>query len=379
MRDMGAASGKDTGLAMKRIIALLCCLLLLTALSPGMVLAADDWTLVLDDDIVSVSGSTPLMSRGSKVYLPADTVLGFMGCNYIFDGNTFAVFRGNVELSFNMETGNCIAYNTATRTSRYFTQQVFFENGTFYIPADFVAKEIGYNYTTLPNGIIRIRSSLAKMSDQQVETALTVEVPEIETAEKKNLTFYTAVTAHDGENVGKLLSVLKRTDHEAVFFLTEQDMLYMPDAVRRILVEGQSVGILLSEELFSGGSVTDEALLAAAEASNARLQQITKSRTNLILWPASARRAVTKAQRDLLIDLGYRFWSASLTVSPNYSLSKLSDYLNAASRGGLLLFEGGGGADSRLSRYFSSLSELEYRSRPPLAVFTPANFWNDTR
>ena len=110
-------------------------------------------------------------------------------------------------------------------------------------------------------------------------------------------------------NTGAVLSALRQSGVKASFFVTEEALLAYPDAVRRMIADGHTVGLYISPA--DGQEVlSNEALCARIAAAEEALKLVTKEKTRLIrLAPGHAGALEDNGFYAYAAERGYRFYN----------------------------------------------------------------------
>ena len=117
------------------------------------------------------------------------------------------------------------------------------------------------------------------------------------------LTFYGA----PDKNAPDILDALKQDGRTAAFFLPADTAEWTDDTVRRIVAEGHTAALLLeADEKASGEALTERLTLA-----NERLRLLTGVQTRIVSVSTGCAK-LSEAQRNALIDAGYRLWDANM-------------------------------------------------------------------
>ena len=245
---------------------LLCCILLLSlCMSPVSLADSSGVCFVAVNERVLDLSLMPL-TVGSTTYVHS-SVFSYFGITYTyFKDSTAALLyspSSGKQLYFEMISGE-----TYDETGRHYSAQAILRGGQTYVPVYFVCQLFGLNCSYV-NGlgygdILRITNGGEKLTDAQFLSAA-------ETLMKERLNAYNAPSdpednedpnEPDGPVIPKgakvylhfaglptaaILDALKSYEATAGFFLTAEEIRSAPDTVRRILGEGHSVGILLTE------------------------------------------------------------------------------------------------------------------------------------
>lgn len=296
----------------KKILAGVCTVFLLMGL---LLPAASSGPLRLFSNDTEMTGIPKLIQQGGTVYIPAE-VLSSMGATHIYSADskpvteTLAVIHGYKILAFDMTNGICV-----TDDNRYVAMRAFYQDGTYYVPAQFVAKELGYYYAELSNDVIRIYDSSAGKSNAQIEEQTKPVVPtdppvvpqppdEIAAPDATRIYFGLVGLPVEGEG---MLELLERKGRSATIYLTAAELEEQPQMVRSLLAQGYAIGLSLLEV---DPSAEGAEYLAQCQEANAVFQKITKTRCVQALLPDS----LAQDALDLFASEGYRTMLASIRL-----------------------------------------------------------------
>ena len=259
---------------------LVCALLLLTALAPRA--HAVTFTAI-NNELLELTADTQPEFYDGKLYVPgsvfANTSLGVVMASA---RQQIFLYKDGNSLTFSVADGT-----TKDQTGNYYSNiKPIYRNGRIYVPVDFVCVYFGfsYSYISAPVApIVRIKSG--SVLDDSVfadaatpsmrnrlsryESALATPTPSVEptpvpTADIPyygDVSVYIALRGADAEYTPALLERLARAEVRACFFLTAEEMDASPDLVRRMMVEGHSVGLLSRGDDASCWQAASEALL----------------------------------------------------------------------------------------------------------------------
>lgn len=221
----------------------------------------------------------------------------------------------------------------------------FAASGTVYVPVQFTAQMLGFEYSYLPElPMIRIKRSsdipnnmftyiaqneipdlLAayKASKEQQSTGNIAPPqqtqPEDDNPEdgtvRKNIRLSFNIT--DGKNFKSILDTLSRYGYRATFFVQGSAIPECDNELRRAVCAGHAIGTLSQngDADFSAGGDT---LTTSLDLANENLFEATKTKTRLLRVPAGSK-SLSKDTVDHIISLGYRIWDGHISPQGNSS------------------------------------------------------------
>lgn len=315
------------------LLALCLTLLPLHASASTIVLTA------VNDEFLPLSVSTMPTKMSGEWYAPYTVFASFgIAASQQEQGDVLILQGESWSLTFSLSQGYVYDQNMTS----YF-QPAYSLNSTIYVPVKLVCGQFGLSYSIISgeNQILRICDDNAVLSDRDFlsqssgeagdivddykeETVPKPKPPEpaeedppddnapepvppeqpIEPATIRPNLIYLTFCGAPNEYSADLLDTLRQYGRSATFFLPA-DGQWDADFVRRLLVEGHTIGLLLS-----GSEAQPVETLAAA---NAQLFAISGVTTRVVMADAEGA-APTQAQIDSLLDAGYRLWSATVTA-----------------------------------------------------------------
>lgn len=243
-------------------------------------------------DVCFVSVNDRLLDLSSKAesigggwYVPCSVFLEF-GINYNFFSSSSTVMLFNADKQFFFDLTNGV---TSDASDNYYSASGALSNGVAYVPVSFVCAQFGLNWSYISGSgcgsICRIRNAGAVLSDAQFlaaaysqmtakytayMSAVNPVAPAI-TPSRPPTSAKTVYLSFQGLPSDGILKTLSGNGMDATFFLTGDEIRQSPGLVRRIVGEGNSVGILCETyaEFQAGASLLYEAahvmtVLAAA-------------------------------------------------------------------------------------------------------------------
>ncbi len=299
---------------MKRKICLFLCCILILSLCIAPVSHADSTGIcfvAVNERVLDLSYMPVYVGGTAYVH---SSVFSYFGITYTyFKDSTAALLyspSSGKQLYFEMLSGK-----TYDETGTHYSAQAVLRGGQTYVPVGFMCQMFGLRWSYV-NGlgygdILRITNGGEKLTDAQFLSAA-------ELLMKERLNAYNAAKepengedpeTPDGPVIPKgakvylhfaglptagMLDALKSYETPAGFFLTAEEILSAPDTVRRILGEGHSVGILLTEadpasEYAEGSRLLFETtrtrtLLVSAAESEDMLVRAYAAENGLVYW-----------------------------------------------------------------------------------------------
>lgn len=298
-------------------------------------------TIVLtavNDEFLPLSVSTMPTKMSGEWYAPYAVFSSFgIAASLQEEGDVLVMQGASWSLTFSLSQGYVYDQNMTS----YF-QPAYSINNTIYVPVKLVCGQFGLSYSIISgeNQILRICDDNAVLSDRDFlskssgeaddivdeykeETVPKPKPPEpveeppddnepepvppeepIEPATIRPNLIYLTFCGAPNEYSADLLDTLRQYDRTATFFLPVDGNWDM-EFVRRLLVEGHTVGLLLT-----GAETQPEESLAAANETLFASAGVT---TRLVTVEAEGS-ALTETQKDSLQQAGYRLWSATVTA-----------------------------------------------------------------
>ncbi|MBQ7054017.1 MAG: polysaccharide deacetylase family protein [Oscillospiraceae bacterium] len=218
----------------------------------------------------------------------------------------------------------------------------FAASGTVYVPVQFTAQMLGFEYTYLSElPMIRIKRSsdipnnmfiyiaqneipdlLAayKASKEQQNTGSVAPQPQPqpddhpeEEVTRKNIRLSFNIT--DGKNFKSILDALSRYGYRATFFVQGNVIPEYDNELRRAFAAGHAIGTL-SQNGDSDFSTGGDTLTTALDLANENLFEAVKIKTRLLRVPGGSK-SLSKDAVDHIISLGYRIWDGHISPQGN--------------------------------------------------------------
>ena len=341
--------------------------------------AAGETFVAIGNTVLPLGGPAPIYSSGIW-YIDYQnlTTGGFVSSSYNSAERILVLYTWDTTLIFNL---NETTAHTVSENVKYKAVS-FSASGTVYVPAQFTAQMLGFDYSFLSDiPLIRIKRSsdipndiffymaeksaqeeLAKYNEaknnQQNSNKPTLEsdLQSNQNTEKK----YIALTFNikDGKNFSKILDSLSRYGYRATFFIQGSAIANCEDAIRRAVASGHAIGTL-SENGDADFTLDAKAMNANLNLANTKLFDVAKTKTRLVRIPSGSKN-IPEVNADALIAQGYRIWDQSILptgTSANGIYNSAVSKLSSAARSSVMTLDDSDAALnalSRLLRYFSS-------------------------
>lgn len=295
----------------------------------------------VNDTILPLDESTMPARLGGEMYVPY-SVFTSLGVSASSSGGVLDLSANGETLSFSTEEGYVYDQNLVSYSTPAYSM-----NGTIYVPVKLCCGKFGLSYSTLSvagETVLRVTdgsassdSAFASSKAVSIENSINsykgisssdgssqngggitggtttqtpaeTPIPKVEEKPTRKpsrvyLTFYGA----PDKNAPDILDALKRDGRTAAFFLPADTAEWTDDTVRRIVAEGHAAALLLeADEKASGEALTERLTLA-----NERLRLLTGVQTRIVSVSTGCAK-LSEAQRNALIDAGYRLWDANM-------------------------------------------------------------------
>lgn len=295
----------------------------------------------VNDSLLPLSDSTMPARLGGELYVPY-SVFSQLGVSSSASDGVLNMSANGETLSFSPDEGYVYDQNLNSYATPAYSM-----NGTTYVPVKLCCGKFGLSYSTLSvagETVLRVTdgsassdSAFASSKAASIENSINsykgipssdgssqtgggttggttaqapVETPIPKVEEKPTrkpsrvyLTFYGA----PDKNTPAILDALKQDGRTAAFFLPTDTVLWPDDTVRRIVAEGHTAALLLDADEKASGEALAERLTLA----NERLRLLTGVQTRIVSVSTGCAQ-LSDAQRNALIDAGYRLWDADM-------------------------------------------------------------------
>lgn len=295
----------------------------------------------VNDSLLPLSDSTMPARLGGELYVPYG-VFSQLGVSSSASDGVLNMSANGETLSFSPDEGYVYDQNLNSYATPAYSM-----NGTTYVPVKLCCGKFGLSYSTLSvagETVLRVTdgsassdSAFASSKAASIENSINsykgisssdgssqngggttggttaqtpaeTPIPKVEEKPTRKpsrvyLTFYGA----PDKNAPDILDALKQDGRTAAFFLPADTALWTDDTVRRIVAEGHTAALLLeADEKASGEALTERLTLA-----NERLRLLTGVQTRIVSVSTGCAK-LSEAQRNALIDAGYRLWDANM-------------------------------------------------------------------
>lgn len=295
----------------------------------------------VNDSLLPLSDSTMPARLGGELYVPYG-VFSQLGVSSSASDGVLNMSANGETLSFSPDEGYVYDQNLNSYATPAYSM-----NGTTYVPVKLCCGKFGLSYSTLSvagETVLRVTdgsassdSAFASSKAVSIENSINsykgisssdgsskngggttggtttqtpaeTPIPKVEEKPTRKpsrvyLTFYGA----PDKNAPDILDALKQDGRTAAFFLPADTAEWTDDTVRRIVAEGHTAALLLeADEKASGEALTERLTLA-----NERLRLLTGVQTRIVSVSTGCAK-LSEAQRNALIDAGYRLWDANM-------------------------------------------------------------------
>ncbi len=372
-------------LPIKKLISFILAISLILALFAIPTNAAGETFVAIGNTVLPLGGPAPIYSSGVW-YIDYQnlTTGGLVSSSYNSAERTLVLYTWDTTLIFNL---NETTAHTVAEKVKYKAVS-FTSSGTVYVPAQFTAQMLGFDYNFLadipmirikrssdiPNDIFlymaekaakeeleRYNASKNNQQSSQQGNSDKPSVQEPDSQENQNTEKkYIALTFNikDGKNFSKILDSLSRYGYRAAFFIQGSAIPNCEDAIRRAVAMGHTIGTL-SENGDADFILDVDAMNEKLNLANTKLFDIAKIKTRLVRIPSGSKN-IPEANADALIAKGYRIWDQSILPagsSGNGIYNSAISRLSSAARSTVMTLDDSDAslnALSRLLRYFSS-------------------------
>ncbi len=327
--------------ALRRMACLLLSVLLLGGLLNG--LAVPDIILTaVNDEFLPLSSSTMPTRKNGEIYLPYSVFTGALGLQGAYSGAQQLLVLYNWDHTLNFSVGQGYVYD---ENDTSYAQPAYTINGTTYVPAKLVCGIFGFSYSTISSSypVVRIANDSAKLSDRafgagatetvdrmvknylnpskgsgggstdqptKTEPQIPVQPPKAEEAIPHPSVVYLTFSGAPGEQTAALLDILSTYRRTATFCLPTDSVPAQDNAVRRIVADGHALALSITAD----ASVADPvALVARLDRANDDLLLACGVQTRIV-FVENGTGNLSQAQRNMLVNAGYRLWDGTLTA-----------------------------------------------------------------
>lgn len=277
---------------------------------------------ITNDAIHPLSYQTMPFMHNSILYVPYTVFTDQMGLREIYNVRENILVLSNEEETLCYDINRGYAYDDTAQT---YSRSAMIQNGLFYVPARFTAEFFGMQYTyDAESSVVRLTDSRAKYSmesillfysktfDALLQDYQNVPPPLPDPETSTPMPVYLMFAGALNEKTDDILDLLSRQGLKATFFLTADTILAHEELVRRIYVDGHTIGLSSA----SGLPASPEALLADYEAANKALFRVLRTVSRMVYLPGgSVNEHYDAAYFEQLEQAGYRYWD--LTIIPD--------------------------------------------------------------
>lgn len=386
------------------LILIICIFTLLFALPAG---ADGEVFVAAGNTVLPLTDAMPIRSSGVWYIDYQCFTKGSLSVNSSYNAaeRMLVLYTWDTTLIFDLN--KTVAYTAAEKIP--YKAVSFVASGTVYVPVQFTAQMLGFEYTYLPElPMIRIKRSsdipnnmftyiaqneipdllAAYKASKEQQNAGSVappqqpqpddDNPEDGTA-RKNIRLSFNIT--DGKNFKSILDALSRYGYRATFFVQGSAIHGCDNELRRAVCAGHAIGTL-SQNGDSDFSAGGDTLTTALDLANENLFEATKIKTRLLRVPGGSK-SLSKDTVDHIISLGYRIWDGHILPQGNTSSrvysSAISRLESTSSRVPVLTLSDSDlhtGALTRLLRY---LNTNNYRTYTITFLDSPVNDISEKR
>ena len=332
---------------MKKLLSAVLCAALLLALLPAPARAVT--LTAVNDTLLPIDESTMPARMGGELYVPY-SVFSSLGVRTYSEDSVLNMSANGEVLSFSLDEG----YTYDQNLNSYATPAYAY-NGTVYVPVKLCCGKFGLGYSTLSvagqtvlrvtDGSAQSDSGFVAAKSGEIESAIDAyygvepepaepepyepapepvspepsvtepepepepPIPEVEEQPDQHpARVYLAFYGAPNDNTPAVLDALQSAGVKATFFLPVSDpAAWRDDLVRRLVAEGHTPALLLDAD----AQAAPDTLTASLAAANARLAFVAGASARIVSNDGGCA-ALTEAQRDTLVQAGYRLWDAAL-------------------------------------------------------------------
>ncbi len=337
---------------MKRLTAIIL-LICMSALFFNIPISAEGEVYVAaGNTVLPLSNALPIRSSGVWYIDYQCFSKGNLNVNTSYNAAEAMLVLYTWDTTLIFDLNSTIAYTAADKIQ--YKAVAFVANGTVYVPVQFTAQMLGFDYTYFSDlPMIRIKrsgdiqdnmfmyiaeSEIAEMKKATPKPTPSPDIPAPEpepqkptvkpedtAPDKKNIRLTFNIT--DGKNMAKILNSLSRYGYRATFFIQGNAIQNCENEIRRAVVSGHTLGIL-SMNGNDDFTRSDKELQALLTEANNKLFEVSKTKTRLLRVPGRTS-SLGNGRADSLISWGYRLWDSNVSPTGN---SGTAVYNSAVSR-----------------------------------------------
>lgn len=319
------------------LILIICIFTLLFALPAG---ADGEVFVAAGNTVLPLTDAMPIRSSGVWYIDYQCFTKGSLSVNSSYNAaeRMLVLYTWDTTLIFDLN--KTVAYTAAEKIP--YKAVSFAASGTVYVPVQFTAQMLGFEYTYLSElPMIRIKRSsdipnnmftyiaqneipdllAAYKASKEQQNAGSVAPPQQpqpddepeEDVTRKNIRLSFNIT--DGKNFKSILDALSRYGYRATFFVQGSAISGCDNELRRALSSGHAIGTL-SQNGDSDFSAGGDTLTTALDLANENLFEAVKIKTRLLRVPGGSK-SLSKDTVDHIISLGYRIWDGHISPQGN--------------------------------------------------------------
>lgn len=288
----------------------------------------------INDHLVSLSDLTMPTYFYDVPYIPYTLFTDYFGVSSSFDSdaNRLTLYNWDHVLVFDLNLG--FSYNQQREAFLDSARQY---NGTIYLPAEFTARQLGYYYTWFDTGpTIRIKTPstlsdslfinivaesiqnnladyLAAKEGTSAPTDTPPTIPVNPVHEPGPLRpIYFVFSGAPSAGCLSILNTLESWDIQATFIIDGNEIAKNESIVRKIAINGHSIGLGGNANEYPDGYPDSETLLSELKEQNRLLDMIIKTKTRIVI--PSVHSILSGDMQNAISDSGYRLWG--ITYEP---------------------------------------------------------------
>lgn len=388
----------------KQIITLLIVSLLFSALNVSVVSAKTtaNGTFVLvvhNNDLVLFPDAQPEIVN-ETTYVPIRFLAESLGIKVTWDKKTSYTILEKDNKTIIIKIKDKLLINDS---GEEFYFECFIKDSRTMAPYRFITEYYGYEVSYIPKGHIARVKEVGKFSGMEKTTEAAIQInvtdediynkykeeidkryKEIEKQKKVENKKVIHLTFDDGPNkyTGKILDVLKKYNMKATFFLLEGNMKRNPELVKRIIAEGNTIGLHGVTHNISKLYSTKTSAVNEMNQENNTLNRIIGSKTLLIRVPYGSKPYMRESQMNSFVAAGYKLWDWNIDsgdtkkgyVSTSNILSTIT-YQVHRFKSPVILFHDKKCTLDALPQVLEYLTKNNYISKPVTNETAPMNWW----
>ncbi|WP_019913365.1 polysaccharide deacetylase family protein [Paenibacillus sp. HW567] len=273
----------------------------------------------------------------------------------------------------------------------------FVKNGTLMVQLK-ISAYLGYIISFEPDKyLLRVRDASAALDDaaflsqykSELHPSTTPAKPSQTPAGKPGKTLYMTFDDGPSATTSELLDILDKYGVKATFFMLGPNMNRYPAEVKRIVKEGNGLGLHGMTHRKDKFYASPSAALAEMSGDNAVLQKIAGTGTTLIRPPYGSKPYFTKSFRDKVLVQGYHLWDWNVDSDDwKYKENSAKIYntvmnqvhgLQKSKTNPVVLMHDQKATLKVLPRLLESLKKEGYTFEIITKDLQPLNFWKDHR